>query len=135
MALDQATKTLVDSRLAIGESVSVIGDVLRITHVRNDGAAFGMLQGLGGLLALFALVGIAVFISVVVRDPNPVTTYGAAFVAVQLILLLSPAIVGVSVTTQPPAGCVPVMVTTAVVAVRATWFAKRGVGRTKPGAT
>jgi signal peptidase II len=81
VALDQVTKSLVAANLAVGETRPVIGDVLRISHIRNEGAAFGMLQGVSGLLALAALVGIVVFAAVVVRRPPPLTSFGAALVA------------------------------------------------------
>lgn len=45
LALDQLTKSLVRARLAVGESVPVIDGILSLTHVRNAGAAFGLLQG------------------------------------------------------------------------------------------
>ena len=81
IALDQITKALVASSLNVGETRPVIGDILRLTHIRNPGAAFGMLRGLGGMLALAALVGIVVFAAVIVRQPPPMTAYGAALVA------------------------------------------------------
>lgn len=43
--LDQVTKALVVANLGIGESVPVIGDLVRIWHVRNTGAAFSLLPG------------------------------------------------------------------------------------------
>jgi signal peptidase II len=79
--LDQVTKTLVVRALAEGESRPLIGDVLRLSHFRNTGAAFGMLRGFAGVIALFAVVGVVVFAAVVVRDPSPVVAYGAALVA------------------------------------------------------
>lgn len=45
MALDQLTKALVRSSLAPGESVPLIEGLLHLTHVRNMGAAFGLLPG------------------------------------------------------------------------------------------
>jgi signal peptidase II len=81
VALDQLVKTAVVSALAVGESLSVIGEVLRITHIRNTGAAFGMLKGLGGVFALAAIVGIVAFASLVVRRPPLWTGVGAALVA------------------------------------------------------
>lgn len=81
IALDQATKSLVAATMYVGESRPVIGDVLRLTHVRNPGAAFGLLRGLGGMLALAAAVGIVVFAAVIVRRPPPLTAIGAALVA------------------------------------------------------
>jgi signal peptidase II len=81
VGFDQLTKSLVASSLREGESVRVIGEVLRITHIRNSGAAFGMLRGFGGLLALVALVGVIAFFAVVVQNPPPLTGVAAALVA------------------------------------------------------
>jgi signal peptidase II len=43
--LDQLTKAIVAANLGVGESVPVIGDLVRIWHVRNTGAAFSLLPG------------------------------------------------------------------------------------------
>jgi signal peptidase II len=46
VALDQVTKHFVRTSLATNaESVRIIGDLLRLTFTRNEGAAFGMLPG------------------------------------------------------------------------------------------
>jgi signal peptidase II len=44
-AADQLTKALVVASLAPGESVEVIGDLVRIWYVRNTGAAFSLFPG------------------------------------------------------------------------------------------
>lgn len=80
VGLDQLTKSLVASTLREGESVNVIGEFLRITHVRNSGAAFGVLRGFGGLLALVALVGVIAFFAVIVQNPPPLTGIAASLV-------------------------------------------------------
>lgn len=81
VGLDQLTKSIVASSLHEGESARVIGDFLRITHIRNSGAAFGMLRGFGGLLALVALVGVVAFFGVIVQNPPAPTGVAAALVA------------------------------------------------------
>jgi signal peptidase II len=81
IAADQITKSAVVAALREGESQPIIGDLLRLTHIKNTGAAFGMLRGLGGVLALAALVGVIAFAAVVVRQPPPLTSIGAALVA------------------------------------------------------
>ncbi len=81
VGLDQLTKSMVASSLAEGESVSVIGDFLRITHIRNSGAAFGLLRGFGGLLALVALVGVITFFAVLVQNPPALMGVAASLVA------------------------------------------------------
>lgn len=78
---DHLTKWLVVRALAEGESRPVIGDVLRLSHIRNSGAAFGMLKGFGGILVLAAMVGFVAFVLIVVRNPEPWTAIGAGFVA------------------------------------------------------
>lgn len=61
---DQVTKELVRSRIPIGTSIPLIGDVLRLTHTRNLGAAFGMLPGHRFVfitVVVLVLVGIGVY--------------------------------------------------------------------------
>lgn len=57
--VDQLTKALIRARLVEGDSWSVLGDLLRISHVENSGAAFGILQGAGVFLLLTTVVGVA----------------------------------------------------------------------------
>ena len=44
VVLDQVTKALVRAKLPLHESVTVIPGFFDLTHVRNTGAAFGMLN-------------------------------------------------------------------------------------------
>ena len=44
VVLDQATKALVKAKLPLHESMTVIPGFFDLTHVRNTGAAFGMLD-------------------------------------------------------------------------------------------
>jgi signal peptidase II len=65
LLLDQASKLLVRALLSPpGTSVPVIGGLLRFTHVRNTGAAFGMLPGHATVfmtVSVFVLLAIAVY--------------------------------------------------------------------------
>ncbi len=81
VVLDQLTKSAVVATLAVGESRPILGDVLRLSHIRNTGAAFGLLRGFGGVIALAATVGVIVFAAIVVRQPPVLTGLGAALVA------------------------------------------------------
>ena len=45
VALDQLTKALVRATIPLHDSVTVIRDLVSFTHVRNPGAAFGILSG------------------------------------------------------------------------------------------
>ena len=44
VAVDQVTKAIVRQVLPLGESRSIIPDILDLTHVHNTGAAFGLLN-------------------------------------------------------------------------------------------
>lgn len=55
---DQLTKYLVRSNMAVGESISVIGDFFRLTHYENDGAAFSSLSGQREILILIPVIAI-----------------------------------------------------------------------------
>lgn len=46
LALDQASKQLVDRFIPLHHSIGIIPDFFSLTHVRNPGAAFGLLADL-----------------------------------------------------------------------------------------
>lgn len=61
VALDQASKALALKILEPGRPVELIDGVLRLTLTWNDGGAFGLFQGFGGVIAvLAALVSFAI---------------------------------------------------------------------------
>lgn len=74
--LDQATKALVRSSIPLHESVEIIPGLLSFTHVRNTGAAFGLLNNadipfktaLISLIALAGLGGVAVYSMTLPRE-------------------------------------------------------------------
>ncbi len=45
LAGDLATKSMVDSWLVPGQSIEILGDYIRLSHVRNTGASFGLFPG------------------------------------------------------------------------------------------
>lgn len=61
--LDQLTKYLVSSALSFSESVSLLGDFLRFTLVRNYGIGFGLL-GTPALRWLWILITTAIIIGI-----------------------------------------------------------------------
>ncbi len=69
VVLDQLTKAVVRATLPLHESTTVIPGFFDFTHVRNTGAAFGMLNSVDfpgktlllSLIAAGALVGIAMY--------------------------------------------------------------------------
>jgi signal peptidase II len=58
--LDQGLKSVVETSIRAGESIPVIPGFLSITHVRNDGAAFGILGGSQLLLLVGGVVAVGV---------------------------------------------------------------------------
>jgi signal peptidase II len=62
LALDQFLKHLVHSFLHFGQSLPLLGEFIRLTYVRNTGAAFSLFVGFSPYLAV---VGVAVVIGVI----------------------------------------------------------------------
>ncbi len=60
--LDQVTKRWVTAEFYLGESLPVIPGLFNLCHVRNTGAAWGMLGGLNGLLVGLSVVVLLVLI-------------------------------------------------------------------------
>lgn len=61
IAMDQLTKYIIVKTMHIGDSISVIGDILEITSHRNYGAAWGMLQN---QMTFFYIITIIVLIAI-----------------------------------------------------------------------
>lgn len=64
-AADAVTKTMAATTLALGEAYDVVPGWLVFTHVRNTGAAYGLLAGHGWLL-LPVSIAVAVIVPIVV---------------------------------------------------------------------
>lgn len=60
--LDVATKAAVAARLAPGDSIDLLGSWARLTHVRNVGAAFGLLARAEWAGPLFSVVTAAAIV-------------------------------------------------------------------------
>jgi len=68
LLLDQITKYVVEARIRLHDVIIVIPGFFNLTHVRNKGAAFGMLSGLPGFWrsAFFIIVTIIAVIAIIV---------------------------------------------------------------------
>lgn len=55
-ALDQASKAYIRAMMTLGRSIPVVPDVFSITHINNEGAAFGLFPGQLGFFVAVALV-------------------------------------------------------------------------------
>ena len=87
VALDQLTKAIVKARLPLHESVTVIPGFFDLTHVRNTGAAFGMLDNthfaykpaLMVIVALVALGAVATY-ALTLPATQRIARYGLALI-------------------------------------------------------
>jgi signal peptidase II len=58
LALDQASKLLIERHIPLHQAIEVIPGFFAIVHVENRGAAFGMLAGLPGAGTLFVVISL-----------------------------------------------------------------------------
>jgi len=62
LGADQLSKWLVGQHLALGQSVRVIGELVRLVHVRNAGAVFGLFPGNRAFFIALSIVSIVAII-------------------------------------------------------------------------
>lgn len=65
--IDQVTKFLVKHNMQLSESISIIGDVLRLTYIKNPGMAFGILIGGRLFYTVFASLACVVMVFYLLR--------------------------------------------------------------------
>lgn len=85
LALDVATKWVVQRTFQLGESLPVAGDVVRLTYILNPGAAFGISLGPYSRVAFGALAVLATAVIVLMVRRTP-SAQAASLVALALIL-------------------------------------------------
>ena len=82
VALDQATKAGVRAWLDEGERWPPGAELIRVTHVENSGAAFGILEGAGGILLLASAVAAILVIAYLWVAPRDEPLTGLALTLV-----------------------------------------------------
>lgn len=87
IAVDQLTKTLIRTTLGINETLFELG-FLRITHVHNTGAAFGMFPNQSLPLIIVAITGVTIVLLFAVFFPDryPFLYNGLSQLALGLML-------------------------------------------------
>jgi signal peptidase II len=83
---DQLTKAWLVSVLGPGQSLPVIGDLIRLVHSQNTGGLFGLLRGQAAPFAALSLVVMALIVAYHARSPR------SAYLTLTLGLLLGGAI-------------------------------------------
>lgn len=59
VVLDQVTKRIVQTRMQLHDRIEVLGDAIRLTYIRNPGAAFGIHAGPNSRFIFLAISVIA----------------------------------------------------------------------------
>jgi signal peptidase II len=78
---DQISKWAVETYVSLGESVSVIPGFLRLTHIKNSGGAFGVLDGSQIILLAGSVLAVAVVLWMLLASPpSRFTTLGCGLV-------------------------------------------------------
>ena len=54
--IDQIIKLVIVNNVQLNENIKVLGDIFRITYVRNDGVAFGMFSGMQWLFIVITVL-------------------------------------------------------------------------------
>jgi signal peptidase II len=60
--LDRITKAVVETSVPVGTSVEVVGQWVRISHVTNSGAAFGLLPERTTFLSILSVVAVGAIV-------------------------------------------------------------------------
>lgn len=80
--VDQITKLLVSSKMALYQSIPVIKNVLHITYIQNEGAAFGMLANhrwVFIVISTIAILAIGVYLFLYCKE-NRIVKIGLALI-------------------------------------------------------
>jgi len=80
--VDQASKALVRANLERGDTWPEGWELIRISHVHNTGAAFGILQGAGTFLMIAPLIAIAAIAVFLLTLPAQNRGYAIALAAI-----------------------------------------------------
>ncbi len=88
VVLDQITKALVRSRVALHDDVTLIRGLLDITYVRNSGAAFGMFNAIDfpGKAAVIAIVAAVALVAIAAYAARVAPAQKIARIGLALIL-------------------------------------------------
>jgi len=81
LLLDRLTKWLVQDRISLHESISVLPGFFRLTHVQNQGAAFGLFaespsEWKVAMLILFSVAALAIVSALLWKNSHALTVTG-----------------------------------------------------------
>ena len=80
-AADQGAKGVVENSMRVGESIPLVPGLLSLTHIKNDGGAFGILGGSQLVLLAGSAVAVGVVLWMLLSGPTSgATTYGCGLI-------------------------------------------------------
>ena len=80
-AADQGLKAIVEGSMRVGESIPLVPGLLSLTHIKNDGGAFGILGGSQLVLLAGSAVAVGVVLWMLLSGPtSAMTTYGGGLI-------------------------------------------------------
>ncbi len=78
---DQGLKAVVEGSMRVGESIPLVPGFLSLTHIKNDGGAFGILGGSQLVLLAGSAVAVGVVLWMLLSGPGSgMTTYGGGLI-------------------------------------------------------
>ncbi len=81
-AIDQITKYMIIHNIPFGSSMEILPGIVDFTYIHNQGAAFGMLQGMSWVLLSVSAVVILLCLALLLRRSfqSPIMTWAITFV-------------------------------------------------------
>jgi signal peptidase II len=86
LVLDQITKYIVERRISLHDVMTVIPGFFNLTHVRNKGAAFGILSGLpeswrSAFFIMITVIAVAAIIILIIKTHERLSVYAFSLIA------------------------------------------------------
>jgi signal peptidase II len=86
LVLDQFTKHVVETRVRLYDAITVVPGFFNITHVRNKGAAFGMLASLpefwrSAFFIGVSIIAVAAIVALLVKTHDRLAVYAFSLIA------------------------------------------------------
>jgi len=79
--VDQGIKSVVEGSMRVGQSIPLIPDFLSLTHIKNEGGAFGILGGSQTLLLIGSAVAVIVVLSMLLTgEPSRLTSWACGLI-------------------------------------------------------
>ncbi len=72
VGVDQLVKWWITDNLALGETKNLIPGILSLNHIRNNGAAWSMLEGKMWFFTIVTLIAVVVILTLMIKNREKV---------------------------------------------------------------